>query len=676
MEPPLPPPPSAVANAHIGYPDSVDSSPRSRNADSWDEPLPPVPGAKLRLMCSYGGHIVPRPHDKSLCYLGGDTRIVVVDRHSSLSDLSARLSRSLLNGRSFTLKYQLPNEDLDSLISVTTDEDLENMIEEYDRTSASSLKPSRLRLFLFPSKPDSASSIGSLLDDSKSENWFVEALNGAGILPRGLSSDSTSVNCLLGLDGVHADSSVDVEAQIEALGGNKQVKPGQDVQSVPDSPMLETNSSFGSTSSSPSVSNLPPIRVHVEDGGAQFQDQKVGLEDHFSQMTINMQKQDEGFAALSSPPPPLPTTITATTIPSAVSNNSTVAAGEYQNRVVSDDERSDHGTPGGFRRPTQPPTPTQLQQKTNGGVDLPSPDSVARDNYIANAMSRPKPVFYQEPPVQSRDNRISPNPPVDPKSNFSDPSYRIQMQQVQDSGYALPSQLDQHQQQQQQQSQQQQFIHAGTHYIHHPATGPVPISSFYPMYPPPHPQQHHQQLDQHYPMYFLPVRQTQHYGLPVQSNLADSPAIPASRPPPPPSPAIIPTPAAYKEPAAPVYPTRPVPPLKPELAASMYRTAAAPAPPPLIHIPSDQHQQQYVGYHQMHHPSQSIAVAAAGTGNYAYEFADPAHAQIYYTQPTGATLPPQYQTITSATGVVVSESSAQLPTESSKQQQIRTSQPL
>nr|DAD38950.1 TPA_asm: hypothetical protein HUJ06_013272 [Nelumbo nucifera] len=223
-------------------------------------------------MCSYGGRIIPRPHDKSLCYLRGDTRIVVMDRHSSLADLSACLSGSLLNGRSFTLKYKLPNEDLNSLISITTNEDLENMIEEYDCTSALFLKPSRLWLFLFPSKPDSASSIGSLLDDFKSENWFIEALNGVGILLRGLLSNSTSFNCLLSLDGAHVDSSIDVEAQIKELGGNKLVKPGQDVQSMPNSPMLEMNSSFGSTSTSPSISNLPPIQVHVENCGAPFQD--------------------------------------------------------------------------------------------------------------------------------------------------------------------------------------------------------------------------------------------------------------------------------------------------------------------------------------------------------------------------------------------------------------------
>ncbi|KAK7267159.1 hypothetical protein RIF29_19823 [Crotalaria pallida] len=154
------PPPPQQQQQQLNYPDSVDSSPRSRNTDSWEEPFPPATTTKLHLMCNYGGHIVPRPHDKSLCYVGGDTRIVVVDRTTSLTDLSTRLSQTFLNGRPFTLKYQLPNEDLDSLISVTTDEDLDNIIEEYDRTNSnSSLKPSRIRLFLFPTKPDSSQSI-------------------------------------------------------------------------------------------------------------------------------------------------------------------------------------------------------------------------------------------------------------------------------------------------------------------------------------------------------------------------------------------------------------------------------------------------------------------------------------------------------------------------------------
>lgn len=400
--PPVQPLPSAVS-PHLNYPESLDSSPRSRNTDSWDEPLAPGPLAgRLRLMCSYGGHIVPRPHDKTLCYVCGETRIVVVDRHTSLSDLTSRLAKTLLNGRPFTLKYQLPNEDLDSLISVTTDEDLENMIDEYDRTASNSAnaaaKPSRLRLFLFPIKPDVSQSIGPILESStSSDDWFLNALNGAGLLNRGFS-DSASVNCLLGLDddvGVNNLDSGPREAEGSQPGSFGNGKGGkQDVHSVPDSPMIETTSSFGSTSSSPSLANLPPIRVHVEDSGGnsggaagggpvRVQDQKLGIEEQFAQMSVGQKQQEEAFTALSSPPP-LPTTFVvspaASVIP--VSSAAGVGVGEYSNRVISDDERSDHGAPLGFRKPLPPPQPQsltpQLQQKSSGLVDIPSPDSVSR----------------------------------------------------------------------------------------------------------------------------------------------------------------------------------------------------------------------------------------------------------------------------------------------------------
>ncbi|KAJ0669442.1 putative PB1 domain-containing protein [Helianthus annuus] len=272
------------------HPTSVDSSPRSRTIDSWVEDTSPypnpnnttstaAPATKLRLMCSSGGHIVPRPHDKSLCYVGGDTRIVVVDRHTTLSDLTNRLTKSVLRSTattSFTIKYQLPNEDLDSLISVTTDEDLENMIDEYDRLNNLNMtSSSRIRLFLFPVKPESVSSIGSVLESAtKSEDWFLNMLNGncndnGNGNGNGMSSafsDTTSVNGLLGLeDDVPVAEKKDVSGKGVAgrgLRGNNSV---QDVQSVPDSPMLETTSSFGSASSTPSMVNVPPVTANVDD---------------------------------------------------------------------------------------------------------------------------------------------------------------------------------------------------------------------------------------------------------------------------------------------------------------------------------------------------------------------------------------------------------------------------
>ncbi|OMO80291.1 Phox/Bem1p [Corchorus capsularis] len=107
---------------------------------------------KLRLMCSYGGHVIPRPQTKSLYYAGGENRIVTIPAAApnlTLSSLIAHLSSFLHLTTPFVLKYQLPNHDLDSLISISTDDDLQIMLEEQSRLS-STASPSRIRLFLFP----------------------------------------------------------------------------------------------------------------------------------------------------------------------------------------------------------------------------------------------------------------------------------------------------------------------------------------------------------------------------------------------------------------------------------------------------------------------------------------------------------------------------------------------
>lgn len=713
--PSIPPPTSAAAAAAAAatantYADSLDSSPRSRNTDSWEDPAPPPNlHSKLRLMCSYGGTIVPRPHDKALCYVGGETRMVVVDRHTSLVSLQHRLALSLLHGRPFTLKYQLPSEDLDSLISVTTDEDLENMIDEYDRTCASnttSSKSPRIRLFLFSvnsdGAPPSPHSIGPIISNSaKSDEWFLNALNGAGLLNRGFSDSGATVNCLLGLDDEHQGSVESGARDIEGTGSQKNMnlkqQGNQDVHSVPDSPMLDTTSSFGSTSSSPSVANLPPIRVREDDGSvgdrlrSQQEPKGLGIEEQFAQMTVNsgVQKQpDEAFVVLTSPPP-MPTTL----VPSAgVPLNSAAVSGEYQNRVFSDDERSDHGAPIGYRKPptaqSQPQgLPMQNQQKSSGGHDLPSPDSVSSESGISNPMSRQKTLVYQDQvgQIPAGTNRVPANQ-VDPRANISDlnANARVQMQQqVQDSAYVLQQhQFDQHPQQPQhpqhpqQPQQQQQFIHAGTHYIQQHPAGAMPIS-YYQVYPSQQQPQHHHhpQIDQQqYPVYYMPARQTQAYNLPVQQQQPSmseaQTAIPSSRPHnPPPSHTMVP-PAAYNQ-------SRAAPIAKPEMAASggMYRTTNAGAPQ-LVQMPASQHQQQqYVGYSQIHHPSKSVVPTSATTGAYTYEYADPSHAPIYYTQPLAPGMPSQYQTMTTAPGMVLGDASAQVPTDNMKQQ-IRTSQPI
>lgn len=177
--------------SNYSYPDSRDSSPRSREIDcenpSWDE----QPSSyKAKFMCSYGGKIQPRAHDNQLAYVGGDTKILAVDRNIKLQAFLSKLS-SISDSPEVCFKYQLPGEDLDALISVTNDEDLDHMMMEYDRLYRASAKPARLRLFLFPLNPPVPTGFGS--PEAKSERqWFVDALNSVQIQPLEGSSPPAS----------------------------------------------------------------------------------------------------------------------------------------------------------------------------------------------------------------------------------------------------------------------------------------------------------------------------------------------------------------------------------------------------------------------------------------------------------------------------------------------------
>ncbi|XP_022765939.1 uncharacterized protein LOC111310808 [Durio zibethinus] len=205
--------------SYSSYPDSGDSSPRSREIDcenhSWDEPPSTnTNNYKVKFMCSYGGKIQPRSHDNQLAYVGGDTKILAVDRNIKFSAIMAKLS-SLYGGDSeVCFKYQLPGEDLDALISVSNDEDLGHMMLEYDRLHRASAKPARLRLFLFQSNPSLLAS-GFRGSEVKSERqWFVDALNSVqiqdldGSSPPAAAVRAANPDFLFGLDKVKLPDSV------------------------------------------------------------------------------------------------------------------------------------------------------------------------------------------------------------------------------------------------------------------------------------------------------------------------------------------------------------------------------------------------------------------------------------------------------------------------------------
>ncbi|KAL1365512.1 hypothetical protein HN51_013534 [Arachis hypogaea] len=117
-------------------------------------------GDNLKFLCSYDGKILPRYPDGKLRYLGGHTRLLSLPRSTAFSELLVKLG-DLCGSPVTHLRCQLPTEDLDALVSITSDEDLANLLEEYDRVSSS-----KIRLFLSYSStakttPSSSSSSSS-----------------------------------------------------------------------------------------------------------------------------------------------------------------------------------------------------------------------------------------------------------------------------------------------------------------------------------------------------------------------------------------------------------------------------------------------------------------------------------------------------------------------------------
>lgn len=153
-----------------------------------------------KFLCSFGGSILPRPLDGCLRYVGGETRIVMLPRDISYADLAARM-RELYKDAAI-IKYQQPDEDLDALVSVVNDDDVVNMMEEYDKVIATGEAFTRLRIFLFSQHlDDDAASVAVHynVDERETERRYVDALNSLGDVKS--PSSPVSVEQLFGIGG-------------------------------------------------------------------------------------------------------------------------------------------------------------------------------------------------------------------------------------------------------------------------------------------------------------------------------------------------------------------------------------------------------------------------------------------------------------------------------------------
>ncbi|XP_062025388.1 uncharacterized protein LOC133741521 [Rosa rugosa] len=155
-------------------PVNVSESPHSNNFNRSGV-LHGSQSGKMKFLCSFGGKILPRPSDGKLRYVGGETRFISIRNGVSWEELVKKTSGFC--SQPHVIKYQLPNEDLDALISVSSDEDLQNMIEEYHglERHESSQRP---RVFLIPlGESENCSIEVDTIHSSNPDYQYVAAVN-------------------------------------------------------------------------------------------------------------------------------------------------------------------------------------------------------------------------------------------------------------------------------------------------------------------------------------------------------------------------------------------------------------------------------------------------------------------------------------------------------------------
>ncbi|XP_047309270.1 uncharacterized protein LOC124912669 [Impatiens glandulifera] len=172
-------------------PATQSGSPRDHDHGSLTSDVSSFSG-KVKLLCSFGGRILARPGDGKLKYVGGETKIISIRENSSFNDLVKKTSA--ICNQMHMIKYELPGEDLDALISVSSNEDLHHMMEEcHDLARASQ----RLRIFLITpgecESPDSIDGRTSSQQNNDSDCQYVYAVNSIETAPQRTLSGQSSL---------------------------------------------------------------------------------------------------------------------------------------------------------------------------------------------------------------------------------------------------------------------------------------------------------------------------------------------------------------------------------------------------------------------------------------------------------------------------------------------------
>nr|GMD27545.1 Serine/threonine-protein kinase CTR1 [Ipomoea batatas] len=263
----VPAAPSGVVPGTPGFNPNSNFGPNcgsDHTSDEGGEDLAPV--RIVKFLCSFGGKILPRPSDGTLRYVGGQTRILSIRRDVSFSDLVKKVTDTC--GQDVAIKYQLPDEDLDALVSISCPDDLDNMMDEYQKLAERSSDGSaKLRMFLFPASEMDSPGVMQFGDLQDTGQRYVEAVNGitdGGIARFGSTASAVSTqNSDLSSSGEVLDFSCHVHSEITRSPSTDAISPSATSALSPDSAsrMVYTDTTpaiYANTSAAPF--GIPMVR--------------------------------------------------------------------------------------------------------------------------------------------------------------------------------------------------------------------------------------------------------------------------------------------------------------------------------------------------------------------------------------------------------------------------------
>nr|KYP34493.1 Serine/threonine-protein kinase CTR1 [Cajanus cajan] len=225
----------------------------------------------MKCLCSFGGKILPRPSDGKLRYVGGQTRILRLRKDISWQELMQKAL--LIYNLVHVLKYQLPGEDLDALVSVSSDEDLQNMMEECNLLENRE-RSQKLRLFLFSMSDleDAQFALSSIGDDSDVQ--YVVAVNGMDF---GSINSSTPLGVSFSTDDLHELERQTIERETNRVA----------VESIGISNAPLTNKSDASLTIHSSQTVLPNLSNAYEIDQQSYGDQMMQVADYSHQYFVH-----------------------------------------------------------------------------------------------------------------------------------------------------------------------------------------------------------------------------------------------------------------------------------------------------------------------------------------------------------------------------------------------------